>query len=248
MKKILIIEDEKDIRETLKDILETKNYRVLLACDGNEGLLKTLKEKPDLIISDVLMPGFDGFQLLEHLSQSIEVEHIPVIFLTAKTQLEDFRTGLMLGAVDYIVKPFKTKELINSIEKQLKKIDYQKQRESSYFRLAFENPFSGVFYFVENQIIKINKTFSQITNYSINELHQIDLKNLFVNNFEYVQDKMQLCLDGVSDQESIKTVLLSKDKQLIEIELFSKKLIPKTLSLELSIHWKIKILFKTKFR
>ena len=82
MKKILIIEDEKDIRETLKDILEMRNYRVVMAADGNEGLIKTLKEKPDLIISDVLMPGFDGFQLFEHLKQSSEAENIP--FITIK--------------------------------------------------------------------------------------------------------------------------------------------------------------------
>lgn len=224
MKKILIIEDEKDIRETLKDILEMKNYRVILAADGHEGLIKTLKEKPDLIISDVFMPGFDGFQLLEHLSQSTESENIPLIFLTAKTQLEDFRTGLGLGAVDYITKPFKTKDLLDSVEKQLKKIDQHKEREVSYFKLAFDNPFTGVFYLVDDRIVKMNKTFSDITEYTLNELQDIGLEKIFPNNFSQIQQKISDCTNGLSKHESTKTLLMSKSKKMIDIEFYLKKL------------------------
>ena len=120
-KKILVVEDEKDIRDSLKTILELNDYEVETAENGQVGLDKAIERKPDLILCDVMMPVLDGFGLLEQLrKKAIET---PLIFLTAKAQYNDLRTGMNLGADDYIFKPFKSAELLQSIERRLERKD-----------------------------------------------------------------------------------------------------------------------------
>ncbi len=120
-KKILVVEDEKDIRDSLKIILELNDYEVETAENGQIGLDKAIERKPDLILCDVMMPVLDGFGLLDQLrKKAIET---PLIFLTAKAQYNDLRTGMNLGADDYIFKPFKSAELLQSIERRLERKD-----------------------------------------------------------------------------------------------------------------------------
>lgn len=120
-KYILIVEDEKDIRDSLKIILELNDFIVEVAENGQVGLQKATEKKPDLILCDVMMPILDGFGLLEQLRKNgIET---PFIFLTAKAQYNDLRTGMNLGADDYIFKPFKSAELLQSIERRLERKD-----------------------------------------------------------------------------------------------------------------------------
>lgn len=120
-KQILVIEDEKDIRDSLKIILELNDFVVDTAENGQVGLDKAIERKPDLILCDVMMPILDGFGLLEQLrKKGIET---PLIFLTAKAQYNDLRTGMNLGADDYIFKPFKSAELLQSIERRLERKD-----------------------------------------------------------------------------------------------------------------------------
>jgi two-component system sensor histidine kinase/response regulator len=120
-KKILVVEDEKDIRESLKTILELNDFKVVTAENGQVGIDKAIEQKPDLILCDVMMPVLDGFGFLEQLRKnSIET---PLIFLTARAQYNDLRTGMKLGADDYIFKPFKSVELLQSIERRLERKD-----------------------------------------------------------------------------------------------------------------------------
>lgn len=120
-KHILVVEDEKDIRDSLKTILELNDFVVDTAENGQVGLDKAIERKPDLILCDVMMPILDGFGLLEQLrKKGIET---PLIFLTAKAQYNDLRTGMNLGADDYIFKPFKSAELLQSIERRLERKD-----------------------------------------------------------------------------------------------------------------------------
>lgn len=116
-KKILIIEDEKDIRDSLKTILDLSGYKVFVADNGEVGLQQTKEVKPDLILCDVMMPVMDGFKFLETLRA--EGNETPLIFLTAKAQYDDLRTGMNLGADDYLFKPFKSMDLLKSIERRL---------------------------------------------------------------------------------------------------------------------------------
>lgn len=127
MKKILIIEDNLEIRENTAEILELANYQVLQARDGKQGAEMAIREMPDLIICDIMMPELDGYGVLHILGKKPETARIPFIFLTAKTEMADLRKGMSLGADDYLTKPFSETDLLNSIEVRLKKSDILKK-------------------------------------------------------------------------------------------------------------------------
>lgn len=127
MKKILLIEDNKDVRENTAEILKMAQYDVITAKDGKEGVEMAQKEKPNLIICDIMMPVLDGHGALHLLSKNEETSCIPFIFLTAKTERSDFRKGMEMGADDYLTKPFDDVELLNAIESRLKKNEILKK-------------------------------------------------------------------------------------------------------------------------
>src|SRR5579859_1770313 len=121
MKKILLIEDNLDIRENTSEILSLANYEVFTAENGKDGV-KIVKEKtPDLIICDIMMPELDGYGVLHILNKDPETAQIPFIFLTAKTEKSDIRKGMDLGADDYLTKPFDETQLLNAVEARLRK-------------------------------------------------------------------------------------------------------------------------------
>ncbi|MDP2187564.1 MAG: response regulator [Sphingobacteriaceae bacterium] len=124
MNRVLIIEDEVQLRENIMELFQSQHYQVESADNGKSGYEKALKFFPDLIVSDVIMPEEDGFALLLRLKKNPATEFVPVIFLTAKTMMESKIEGLQLGADDYIVKPFSAEELLarssNLIQKHQK--------------------------------------------------------------------------------------------------------------------------------
>ena len=131
MKKILIIEDDPSVRGLIKDLLETNNYIVLSASDGTDGILIGVKEKPDLIICDIMMPKLNGFEVIESLKKNPDLNSVPFLFLTAKTEMSDIREGMELGADDYITKPFRAVNLLKAIETRLKRFEtIQKKMEA----------------------------------------------------------------------------------------------------------------------
>ena len=112
MESILIIEDEVDIAKLVGFNFERNGYSVDIAHDGREGLEKILKNQPDLVILDLMLPEIDGYKILKKMQRDTRSHSIPVIMLTAKSQIDDRLRGLELGADDYITKPFSPKELI----------------------------------------------------------------------------------------------------------------------------------------
>ena len=123
MKKILIIEDNDDIRENLAEILELAGYEAHTAENGKKGVEKAEQIVPDLILCDVMMPVLDGYGVLSIVNKKPVLADIPFVFLTAKAEKTDFRYGMNLGADDYITKPFETNELLSVIEMRLVKSD-----------------------------------------------------------------------------------------------------------------------------
>lgn len=121
MKKILIIEDEPAMRNNLRQILEMENFLPLTAPDGREGIIAAKRELPDLILCDVLMPEQDGHAVLEALRADAATARIPFIFLTAKGEHVDVRTGMNLGADDYLVKPVRVDDLLEAIAARLER-------------------------------------------------------------------------------------------------------------------------------
>lgn len=121
MKKILIIEDNTDVRENLQEILGLSGYEAVVAENGKVGVEKAQSFLPDLILCDIMMPELDGYGVLHILSRNAKTADIPFIFLTAKAEKEDFRKGMSLGADDYIIKPFDDMALLQTIESRLQK-------------------------------------------------------------------------------------------------------------------------------
>jgi DNA-binding response OmpR family regulator len=121
MKKILLIEDNLDVRENTAEILTLAGYDVKTATNGKVGVDVAKKEKPDLIICDIMMPELDGYGVLHILSKRDETAKTPFIFLTARAEKNDIRKGMNLGADDYLTKPFDDTDLLNAIEARLRK-------------------------------------------------------------------------------------------------------------------------------
>ncbi|WP_299107712.1 response regulator [uncultured Winogradskyella sp.] len=130
MKKILLIEDNNDVRENTSEILELENYEVTTAENGKIGVDKALNNIPDLIICDIMMPVLDGYGVFKSLSNNPKTASIPFIFLTAKSEKADMRKGMNLGADDYLTKPFEEDELLEAIECRIKKNDFLKKEFS----------------------------------------------------------------------------------------------------------------------
>ena len=121
MYKVLIVEDTLAIREEIYDILVMEGYKVFQAENGLIGFEIALIEHPDLIISDILMPALNGFEMFEKLQENKKTASIPLIFLSAKAEKEDIRTGMNLGAEDYLTKPLNINDLLSAIENKINK-------------------------------------------------------------------------------------------------------------------------------
>jgi two-component system alkaline phosphatase synthesis response regulator PhoP len=119
MAKILIAEDERDIRELIAFTLQFAGYQVISTNNGEEAFETAKYEIPDLILLDIRMPRMTGYEACSHLKAELSTKHIPVIFLSAKGQEAEVQTGLDLGATDYIVKPFSPDQLVNRIQAAL---------------------------------------------------------------------------------------------------------------------------------
>lgn len=115
MAKIVVAEDEKDIRELLVFILELAGHQVVAVEDGQQAVEAALREQPDLIILDVRMPNMDGYDACRAIKQNQRTAHIPVVFLSARGQDSEVKEGLEAGAEKYILKPFSPEELLREI-------------------------------------------------------------------------------------------------------------------------------------
>ncbi len=120
-KKILLIEDNPEMRENTAEILELSSYEVVTATNGKEGVKLAQQAQPDLIICDIMMPELDGYGVLHMLSRDDLTANIPFIFLTAKAERTDQRKGMSMGADDYLTKPYDDVELLSAVEVRLQK-------------------------------------------------------------------------------------------------------------------------------
>ena len=121
MKKVLLIEDDVVLRENTAELLELSGYNVETASNGRAGVEVAKKYQPNIIVCDIMMPELDGYGVLDNLSKNNDTKYIPFIFLSAKTERQDIRKGMNMGADDYITKPFNEDELINAIESRIAK-------------------------------------------------------------------------------------------------------------------------------
>jgi CRP-like cAMP-binding protein/CheY-like chemotaxis protein len=171
MKKILLIEDNKDMRENTAEILELAHYQVITAENGKDGVEKAMKENPDLIVCDIMMPVLDGYGVLHLLSKNETTAAIPFIFLSAKAERSELRRGMEMGADDYVTKPFDDIELLNAIESRLQK--------SERVRRDFSRDITGL-----NEFVNEAKGFDALRELSAGR----DVRNCRKKESIYVQD------------------------------------------------------------
>lgn len=216
-KRILIVEDERDIRDSLKTILELNDFVVDTAENGQVGLEKAETQKPDLILCDVMMPVLDGFGLLEQLRKNgIET---PLIFLTAKAQYNDLRTGMNLGADDYIFKPFKSAELLQSIERRLERKDQLEQHlkklinslEQTIILMVgheFKTPMHGILSFTN----LIKQKASELANNEIEDFcnYLESSSNRLQQTFSKIKTYYDLKISGIAPVSDRRNVELTK--------------------------------------
>jgi DNA-binding response OmpR family regulator len=119
-KKILVVDDEVDLVKTIQFSLETEGYKVFVSFNGEDALNQARKEKPDLILLDIMLPKLDGYKVCRLLKFDEKYKHIPILMLTAKTQEKDKILGMETGADEYITKPFDIDELIEKVKTYLK--------------------------------------------------------------------------------------------------------------------------------
>ncbi len=115
--KILVCDDEKNIRRLVQVNLERAGYKVVTASDGKEALQQVVKERPELIVLDIMMPYMDGFEVLQNLRRNASTREIPVFMLTAKSQDSDIFRGWQSGVDCYLTKPFTPVELVSFVNR-----------------------------------------------------------------------------------------------------------------------------------
>jgi signal transduction histidine kinase/ligand-binding sensor domain-containing protein/AraC-like DNA-binding protein len=207
---LLIIEDNVDVRQYIKEIL-SGSYTVLEAPNGEEGLSISFCEIPDLIISDIMMPGLDGIQVSQKLKSDSRTSHIPLILLTAKTSLSDKLEGLETGADDYIMKPFEASEL----KARIKNLLEQRKRLHEHFKKF------GLLEIEEKKLLSIDQKFLQKAVDIINEniadpdfnVESFTKKMAVSRSLLY---KKLVSLTGDSPVELIKRIRLNKAASLVE--------------------------------
>lgn len=177
---ILLVEDEKTLSSIISDTLENEGFSILQAFDGQEGLRLFIEKQPDLLIADVMMPGMDGFEMVRTIR--ITDKTTPILFLTARSSIEDLVSGFEIGANDYLRKPFKMLELIIRVKALLNRV-IAEEKEQTLFQigdylfdsvtqiLTFDGQQEGLSY-LENEILK---------KLCLNLNKVIDIKSLLLN-------------------------------------------------------------------
>ena len=129
MKKILVIEDEPEMRRNITMLLRYHDFEPIAAENGRAGIEAARRERPDLILCDVMMPELDGHAVLQTLQADAKLARIPFMFLTAKGEKEDLRSGMNLGADDYLTKPVANADLVRAIQARLRRSEQQGTRQ-----------------------------------------------------------------------------------------------------------------------
>lgn len=132
--RILIVDDDPTLRRALRRYLEARSYKVSDADSGDAGLLEFALRPADLVVSDVIMPGLDGYSFCRRLRESQHGQLVPFIFLTSRAALEDRIQGHLSGADDYLVKPFEPRELLAKIQSQLARLARVQQQMHDLLR------------------------------------------------------------------------------------------------------------------
>ncbi|WP_139955905.1 response regulator transcription factor [Flavicella sediminum] len=178
MKKILIIEDDTILRENTAEFIRANNFEVFVAKDGLEGVQKTLRHLPDLIICDISMPNMNGYDFYKTIKQIKATYTIPLVFFSARTEKEDIRAGMQLGADDYITKPFDLHEVLKVINTRLDKYDKLVKINEDKFHALIDHPTLGIYIYENGKFIFYNEPLAAIFGYQYDDFSSISFEDL----------------------------------------------------------------------
>jgi len=179
MKKILIIEDEVNMIEGLRFNLEARDYMVIASQDGETGIKRAIKEQPDLIILDLMLPGINGYEVCKKLKES--KPEIPIVMLTAKSQESDIITGLDLGADDYITKPFSILELMARINAMLRRSSTNSTISDQFHFRNIEINFRKYEAFKDGETLKMSPREYEILRYLLERKGEVVTRDDLLN-------------------------------------------------------------------
>lgn len=223
MKKILIIEDDTVLRENTAEFIKGQNYEVFIAEDGLIGVQQTLKHLPDLILCDISMPNMNGYDFYKTIKQIKATSNIPLVFFSARTENEDIRAGMQLGADDYITKPFSLYELLKVIKTRLDKYDTLEQVNNEKFNALIDHPSLGIYIYQNNKFLLHNKTLATIFGYDYDEFSTIKFEQLLDNKYcnkTKILNDLDRCLKDSKGSISFKFEAIDKNLNTVFVELF----------------------------
>jgi DNA-binding NarL/FixJ family response regulator len=196
--KILVIEDDKQLGKTIKNVLSMHGYDVRYADNGAAGIQKAFEYNPDLILCDINMYPVDGYQVFNVLKDSLLIEQVPFIFITGNSELKDIRFGMDLGVDDYFVKPFDNERLIQTIEKRLARYRKLKDTGKHEFKVLFNMTTNGIFLFDGHAVFETNPALMQMLAINKDDLTTYTIED-FLDPVSYQQtkDKITRCTNGL---------------------------------------------------
>ena len=221
-KRILLVEDDKVLRDNTATFLSKSNFLVYTAKDGVSGIQKAIAIVPDLIISDIIMPGMNGYDFFKALQQLPDTAIIPFIFLSSKGEIQEVRSGMNLGADDYLTKPFDYAELLKTIHVRIAKSETLLKAGETKFSAIIHNSLTGVFIYKDNSFLFTNKKFQEITGYSEEELHKMNFTDLLADNDrEQVIDRLNAFQNSLESNMEMSFSIRTKSGQVVKTELFA---------------------------
>ncbi|AUC86108.1 hypothetical protein CW731_12810 [Polaribacter sp. ALD11] len=223
MKKILIIEDDTVLRENTAEFIKGQNFEVFIAEDGLVGVQQTLKHLPDLILCDISMPNMNGYDFYKTIKQIKATSTIPLVFFSARTENEDIRAGMQLGADDYITKPFSLYELLKVINTRLAKYDTLKQINNEKFQALIDHPTLGIYIYHKEKLLFYNTPLANIFGYNYNDFSSIKIEDLLDEKYcdkAKILNDFRQCFRGAKSSISIKFEAIHKTSKTVFIELF----------------------------
>lgn len=223
MKKILIIEDDNVLRENTAEFIKGQNFDVYIAEDGLIGVQQTLKHLPDLILCDISMPNMNGYDFYKTIKQIKSTSTIPLVFFSARTEIEDIRSGMQLGADDYITKPFNFHELLKVINTRIAKYDTLKQVNNEKFHALIDHPTLGIYIYQNGKFLFYNNELANIFGYNYNDFSSISIADLLdeknCNKKKIIHD-LDRCLKDSTGSISIKFRACHKNLSDVLVELY----------------------------
>jgi DNA-binding NarL/FixJ family response regulator len=214
---VLVVDDEDQIRNNITEYLEEFGYKTIQAENGAKALQLAITAKPDIILCDIDMPEMNGHEFYKKAQQVPELALIPFIFLTAKSSTGEMREGMLLGADDYITKPFKLNDVLMSLNKRLEKVKAVKDIANDKLNALTNNAINGVFFIEEGEFTFANNKLTQIMGKGISEIKSMPLEDFITGGERSLHiEKINACIAGITDSLVLETFISTNTEERVK--------------------------------